>query len=290
MAQGPVELRGRVVDAETGQPVSNAQIGVAGNRLGTSTNSDGVFMLSIQAAYQHGSLEVALLGYRNYAQVLLPLPGPGLLIRLQISPAALGEVTITSSMTGITREAVVHIPRNYPVCSARLTGFYREAERALGDSSQYQYFAEGLLTVFKAGYQHPGDDGAVEIREPRKVELLAFGTANHSWYGGPSCRTSSILCTAVRPSSIRPTSATTTTGCCRKPRFGAGRCTPLLSPPSRTGPRGSVLQVSYSLRKIATPFCGPSGTARRPLVSQECLAPYPGPSTAGQQNAYQRAG
>ncbi len=31
-------LRGRVLDAETHQPVPNAQVGVADNRLGTSTN------------------------------------------------------------------------------------------------------------------------------------------------------------------------------------------------------------------------------------------------------------
>ncbi|TPG64597.1 carboxypeptidase-like regulatory domain-containing protein [Hymenobacter nivis] len=184
-AQGSAELRGRVVDAETGQPVPNAQVGVAGNRLGTSTNAEGVFTLSVPPAYQHEPLEVALLGYRKYTQALPPLPGPGLVIRLQISPAALGEVTVTSSVTGIIREAVARIPRNYPVRPARLTGFYREAESARGDSSQYQYFAEGLLTVYQAGYQHPGDDGAVEIRESRKVELRAPGTADHSWYGGP---------------------------------------------------------------------------------------------------------
>ncbi|AMJ67219.1 carboxypeptidase-like regulatory domain-containing protein [Hymenobacter sp. PAMC 26628] len=184
-AQGSAELRGRVVDAETGQPVPNAQVGVAGNRLGTSTNVDGIFTLNIPPAYQHEPLEVALLGYRKYTQALPPLPGPGLLIRLQISPAALGEVTVTSSVMGIIRAAVARIPRNYPMRPARLTGFYREAENVLGDSSQYQYFAEGLLTVYQAGYQHPGDDGAVEIRESRKVELRAPGTADHNWYGGP---------------------------------------------------------------------------------------------------------
>ena len=184
-AQGPAELHGRVVDAETGQPVPNAQVGVAGNRLGTSTNVDGVFTLSIPPAYQHEPLEVALLGYRKYTQALPPLPGPGLLIRLQISPAALGEVTVTASVTGIIRAAVARIPRNYPVRPARLTGFYREAESARGDTSQFQYFAEGLLTVYQTGYQHSGDDGAVEIRESRKVELRTPGTADHSWYGGP---------------------------------------------------------------------------------------------------------
>lgn len=185
MAQESAVLRGRVLDAETGQPVPSAQVGVANNRIGTSTNADGAFVLVIPATYQHEALEVALLGYRKYAQVLPPLPGPELRIRLQISPAALGEVVVTSSVTGIVREAVARIPRNYPTRPTRLTGFYREADNVLSDSSQYQYFAEGLLTVRKAGYQHPGDDGDVQIQESRKLDLRAPPAADHGWYAGP---------------------------------------------------------------------------------------------------------
>ena len=114
MAQEPTVLRGRVLDAETGQPVPSAQVGVANNRIGTSTNADGAFVLIIPATYQHEALEVALLGYRKYAQALPPLPGPELRIRLQISPAALGEVVVTSSVTGIVREAVARPPSTYP--------------------------------------------------------------------------------------------------------------------------------------------------------------------------------
>lgn len=176
-------LRGRVLDAETRQPIPNAQVGVADNRLGTSTNDDGRFVLSIPPAYAQARLTVALLGYRSHAQALPPLPGPELLVELKISPAALGEVQVTGSVEGIVREAVARIPRNYPARATQLTGFYRESDN---DSiGRPRYLVEGLLTVYKPDYRQPADDGDVQIRQARKVDLRPAGqTVRIDWAGG----------------------------------------------------------------------------------------------------------
>ncbi|HEX8507789.1 MAG TPA: carboxypeptidase-like regulatory domain-containing protein [Hymenobacter sp.] len=184
LAQGPILLRGRVVDAETNQPIPNAQVGVAGNRIGTSTNEDGRFALSIPPQYLQEKLEVALLGYRNYAQALPPSPGAELRVALQISPAALGEVRVVGSVLGIVREAVARIPRNYPARPSRLTGFYRESDN--DPAGQPRYLVEGLLTVFKAPYRERTATGEVQIVQSRKVDLRPAGQALQiDWAGGP---------------------------------------------------------------------------------------------------------
>jgi hypothetical protein len=183
LAQGPILLRGRVIDAETRQPIPNAQVGVAGNRIGTSTNEDGRFALSIPPQYQHERLTVALLGYRNYSQPLPPLPAPELRIELRISPAALGEVQVTASVEGIVREAVARIPQNYPDRPTRLTGFYRESDNDA--AGKPRYLVEGLLTVFKAPYRERTDDGEVRIQQSRKVDLRPPALVEINWAGGP---------------------------------------------------------------------------------------------------------
>jgi hypothetical protein len=170
LAQESPLLRGRVLDADTHQPIPNAQVGIAGNRLGTSTNADGRFALRVPAAYQASQLEVALLGYRPLRRALPPLPGPELRLELQISPASLGNVTVTASAEGIIRAAVARIGRNYPVRPTQLTGFYRESDEE-ASRQRYDYLAEGLLRVQKAGYQHPRDQGAVQVLEARRVDL-----------------------------------------------------------------------------------------------------------------------
>jgi hypothetical protein len=170
LAQEIPLLRGRVLDADTHQAIPNAQIGIGGNKLGTSTNLEGRFALRVPAAYQASELEVALLGYRPYRRVLPPLPGSELVIELKISPASLGTVTVTASAEGIIREAVARIPRNYPNRASQLTGFYRESDDE-ATRQGYDYLVEGVLRVHKPGYQHPGDLGAVQVLESRRVDL-----------------------------------------------------------------------------------------------------------------------
>ncbi|MBO2012912.1 carboxypeptidase-like regulatory domain-containing protein [Hymenobacter negativus] len=184
LAQGGGVLRGRVFDAETHQPIPNAQVGVANNRIGTSTNEDGRFALNIPATYAQEKLTVALIGYRPYSQALPPLPGPELRIELRLAPASLSEVQVTASVVGIVREAVARIPQNYPVRPTRLTGFYRESDH--DEVGQARYLVEGLLAVFKVTYQRRTDAGDVQIQQSRKMDLRPNKELVHiDWAGGP---------------------------------------------------------------------------------------------------------
>ena len=175
-AQETPVLRGRVLDADTHQPIPNAQVGIADNRLGTSTNAEGRFALRVPAAYQSSTLEVALLGYRKFSRALPPLPGPELVIELKISPASLGTVSVTASAEGIIRLALARVPLNYPVRPTQLTGFYRESDEDAA-SGRYDYLAEGQLLVYKPGYQRPRAPGYVRVRESRRVDLRADSAA-----------------------------------------------------------------------------------------------------------------
>ena len=169
-AQTTSQLTGRVVDAKTQQPVPHAQIGVAGNRIGTSTNDDGRFVLPIPPAHIHDRLTVALLGYRTYSQPLPARLPAEVRIELEPAPTALGEVQVSGSVLGIVREAVARIPQNYPVRPFQLTGFYRESEDE-ADTAKYHYLAEGVLTVFKPPYTQPKTKGSIVINQSRNIDL-----------------------------------------------------------------------------------------------------------------------
>jgi hypothetical protein len=189
LAQDALVLRGLVLDADTHQPLANVQVGIAGNKLGTSTNQEGRFALRVPTAYAGTELEVALLGYRRYGRPLPPLPTSELRIELKSSPASLGTVAVSSSVTGIIREAVARIPRNYSARPTRLTGFFRESDDNVATHSYY-YLSEGILLVYKAPYQHPNDDGQVQIMEARKVDLRdtlhsSLGLLQIEWSAGP---------------------------------------------------------------------------------------------------------
>lgn len=203
-AQTPV-LRGRVLDAETQQPVPHAQVGVGDNQIGTIANLDGRFSLSVPPRYAQSELEIVALGYKKHRQPLPSLPGPEVQVLLRPQPAALGEVTISGSVLGLVREAVARIPLNYPTRPTRLEGFFRESDNELvskptangapADSIRqdttrangpYRYLGEATLTVFKAPYTQSKDNGDVVIRQSRKVDLRpATSLSRQNWYAGP---------------------------------------------------------------------------------------------------------
>jgi hypothetical protein len=178
-----------VLDADTHQPVPNAQVGIGGNKLGTSTNQEGRFVLRVPATYAGTELAVALLGYRPYARPLPPLPGPELRIELKTSPTSLSTVAISSSVTAIIKEAVARIPRNYPRRTTRLTGFFRESDDNVTNHA-YDYLGEGILLVQKPPYQHPNEEGQVQILEERRVDLRDTSRRHQAlprieWFAGP---------------------------------------------------------------------------------------------------------
>ncbi len=185
LAQAPV-LRGRVLDADTRQPVPFAQVGVGGGQLGTSTNAEGRFALAVPVRYAAGALEVAVLGYEKYRRNLPPLPGPELLIELRPQPAVLGEVAVRGSVLGLIREAVARIPLNYPTRPTQLEGFFRESDNEVAGGA-YRYLGEAALAVGKAPYTAPHDDGTVVIEQARKVDLQAGASrlSRPHWYAGP---------------------------------------------------------------------------------------------------------
>ena len=178
-------LRGRVLDAETGEPIPNAPVGVARNRIGTTTNLEGRFAIVVPAAYQGSDVEVNMIGYEKQRQKLPLLPGPELVLRLRPRPAALGEVTVSGSVLGIVREAVARIPQNYPVRPTRLEGFFRESDNSL-TTGKYEQLGEAVLSVYKAPYTEPGDDGDVVVEQSRRLGLAGpQKLLQPHWYAGP---------------------------------------------------------------------------------------------------------
>ena len=180
-----IVLRGRVLDAETGQPIPNAPVGVARHRIGTTTNLEGRFALQVPATYQASELDVSMLGYVPYRQKLPPLPGPELTLRLRPQPAALGEVQVSGSVLGIVREAVARIPRNYPGQPTRLEGFFRESDNSLA-TGNYEQLGEAVLSVYKAPYTEPHDNGDVVVEQSRRLELAGVKKLlQPHWMAGP---------------------------------------------------------------------------------------------------------
>lgn len=90
------EVRGKVVDQETGQPIAGVTIRVKGSSIASTTDQNGLFKLS--SATESAVLQISYLGYET---VDIPVSQAGT-IKLTKSSEALEEVVVTA--LGIKRE------------------------------------------------------------------------------------------------------------------------------------------------------------------------------------------
>jgi iron complex outermembrane receptor protein len=105
-------IKGKVVDATSGEPIVGASVYLKGTTYGTITDLDGKFSLDIPA--QPATLVVSFLGYQDYTK--------------EISPKAdetldLGEIKLKSSSIGLEAVKVVAsfaVDRRTPVSVSRI--------------------------------------------------------------------------------------------------------------------------------------------------------------------------
>ena len=148
---------GRVVDAETDGPVPGAHVLVEGTALGTTTDRDGRFALSVPDATGAVRLVVSSLGYRT--ETVAAERGAPVAVRLQPTLVDLQPVVVSASRAEEARSAA-------PVAIAALTAADLDATKpnVLSDALNRM---PGVYMVDLGGEQH-----AMSIRQPISYRAL----------------------------------------------------------------------------------------------------------------------
>lgn len=110
-------ISGKVVDAETNQPVEFANLGVIGTYLGTASDFNGDFSLSVSDEFADFKVQISAVGYRpkelsvNELQLLTPVT-----IKLLPQAYGIGQVDVKAEskrLYGIVKSASNMITDNY---------------------------------------------------------------------------------------------------------------------------------------------------------------------------------
>ncbi|RZA03981.1 MAG: carboxypeptidase-like regulatory domain-containing protein [Sphingobacteriaceae bacterium] len=151
-AQQGIVVSGKVTS--DGQPIALTSISVSKKGIGTSTNSSGMFILTIPAANKADSLQISHIGFKSQT---LPISGikvsEQLNIVLEKNSTELGEVTVTYyDANKIINKAINLIPENYVNHAHILRGFYRMyAFKENKDKAPLQ-LSEAVFDVYNFGY------------------------------------------------------------------------------------------------------------------------------------------
>lgn len=179
-------IRGRVVDAETNQPLVFAGISVQGSNVSTVTNLDGEFTLKLTGT-ETGKLEFSYIGYKNKVLSLdeMKTNGQRNVIELETAMIPIKEVIVKPLIPEeIIAQVIKHFDENYPAVANDMTGFYRETIRK---NRTYISIGEAVVEVFKAPYQNNLRYDAVRIYKGRKSnDVEKMDTILFKLQGGPT--------------------------------------------------------------------------------------------------------
>ena len=133
-AHGQQVVSGKVQDAQTRQPVPYASVLVAGTTVGTTSNADGEFTLTVRQL--PAKLLATSLGYGRDSAVVAAA-GPVVLLRLAAAPVQLPEAKPTSYVAELLARAYQQVQQT----SAQAEygqAFYRQTTRIDGVPTEVQ--------------------------------------------------------------------------------------------------------------------------------------------------------
>ena len=156
-------VNGTVVDTETRKPVAGAS--VTAGRLSVVTNEDGFFILKSDQTVE--AIVVSHLGYRSQRISIDGQQGNPLSISLKPATVQLTEVLVTAyNARELVLKAISRIPKNYSKKEEMQRCFYREK---VMKRQNYISVAEGVLDMYKTGYQYGSEHDRTAIRKGRRL-------------------------------------------------------------------------------------------------------------------------
>lgn len=183
-----VTITGTVKDKDTKKSLGNVSISLDDTNIGTVSNNDGTFSLTIPVANSDGRIKVEQLGYFSSLIPLSGLPSNGKHITIQMTSSAkmLKEVIVRSGKPEeIVVKALEKIPDNYSRDKNLFTAFYRETVQK---GRRYIGVSEAIIDVYKTPYTRRMSNGErVQIKKGRRlISLNKRDTLSVKIEGGPT--------------------------------------------------------------------------------------------------------
>lgn len=161
---GQIRVSGKVIDANTKDPLAFAHVGILSTTLGTITNASGEFSILITEKYTNPKLGISYLGY---APFITSVPLASDLIELEPSEIRLPFITISDQKRDLIDEAIALIPKNHDQGDLKMRAFWRAMMRS--DSLPIQ-LTESVFDIVRLD-----DQDEMEILKGRSArDSIAF--------------------------------------------------------------------------------------------------------------------
>jgi len=186
-------ITGKVTGSSAKMTLPYASVGIRGKHVGTITNQDGEFTLSLSSENINDTLIVSYVGFKNFELPVSKITIKQLQIRLKKDFISLQEVVIRNNdPKSILKAALNKIDINYAQKAANLTSFYRES---VLKNRKYMIYLESVLDIYKNPYSENELTDRVKIFKSRKIyDVSRLDTISFRLKGGiQACLTLDII-------------------------------------------------------------------------------------------------
>lgn len=175
------KISGQITDSHSALPYAN--IGIRGKQVGTISNQNGEFSLTLSSSNQKDTLVVSYVGYKNFEIPIVQLKENEVSIILQEDFISLQEVVIRNNdPVSLIKASLNKIPSNYPQKPANLTSFYRES---VLKNNKYMIYLESILDIYKNPYSGEAITDRVKVFKSRKIyDVSRLDTISFRLKGG----------------------------------------------------------------------------------------------------------
>lgn len=164
------KLSGVVTDADSGQPLPYASIGIKSRGKGTVSNYEGEYDLNLSKDFLNDTLIISYMGFYSRMIPVNQAINSHYNIELTRKYVPIPEVIIRNRQPReLIRLARERIPDNYGRSPARMTAFYRES---VSKKDKILLYSEAVLELYKSSYAGTLLNDQVKIYKSRKINNL----------------------------------------------------------------------------------------------------------------------
>jgi hypothetical protein len=179
-----IEIRGKVVDAQSGEPLPLATLTLQDKNISTITNSEGIFVLKIPSQYANGKIQISYLGYQTKILEVSGFAKGNTVIKMEEAITPLNEVSVTvpRNPESLIREVLQRKGENYLDQTVKMTAFYREIIRKRKRNAA---LTEAVVSIYKSPYTTTKPDLAELFKARKSTDYSKLDTLTLKLQGGP---------------------------------------------------------------------------------------------------------
>lgn len=160
-------VKGILQDKQTNEPIEAGTIGILNTSIGSITNANGEFRLTLPDSLRQSTLYFSHLGYEPHKIETSLLAGQHTVIALDAKMIPIQEVVVRIvNPLRLLHDMKESIRKNYPQSPAYLTTFYREG---IERKNKFVGLTEAVFKVYKSAYKHNPAPDQVKLLKMRRI-------------------------------------------------------------------------------------------------------------------------